>query len=106
MRPRLARGALQAVERRAALAQLAHQPVPLVFHLPLRDRDGAAFGLLEFRAVEGVAPGDGLGVDRHQIGIDGCARSAASAESLELRMVAIAERAAVQHMARKQRLAP
>jgi hypothetical protein len=43
---------------------------------------------------------------RRQIGIDGRARSAAGAEALELRVVAVADGAPVENMAREERFAP
>ena len=57
-------------------------------------------------AAERVAAGRGLLEHGVQVGIDGRERPAVRAEPLELRVVAVAARAAPQHRARQQRLAP
>ena len=98
--------ALQPVDSRVAAAQLAHEPLPLVFKLPYGHANFSCSGRRELGTIKRVAPGHRFSMHRRQIGIDGRARSAAGAEALELRVVAVADGAPVENMAREERFAP
>lgn len=60
----------------------------------------------ELTRIERVATSSGLGMHGYQVAVNRGKRSRVLAKSLELRMVAIATRAAAQHFARKQSLSP
>ena len=90
-----------------AHAQLRQQMPPFVLELSARlDQPPRRAARAQFPAVEAVAAALGLGVNAGQIGIDRGDRIGMGAEAHELRVAAVAARAALEHPPGEQRFAP